>query len=294
MAYGFGAYGSAPYGALPFSKDVTRAEGFSPARFGAASAGYLQFAAPAGFAAAAFGLSSVYPGWVPGRLVVGFGSGLGTQVWAASSLGPVAKFSSAYTSFLQTKDATGHRASLFGTPLSVLASPVAVGRLAQAFGWRILTSGPPNAAFARTAQVAGFKSTAHGVARSVFVRSQASFLSAFFGQPRIESSTTSTSGFLAFRTGLHSSNKTYVAVGFQAKVRFGSVFADVPDSQKAFSINLAGRFGQPLAKSGFFFRASGLSVTNFGQPAAKQNHRAFHIPPVSSFGAPTLVREAVC
>lgn len=203
--------------------------GFSTAQFGSPSAAFLQILQASGAApSTTFGLANVYPGYVPGLgIVTQFGAPSGPQLFTASSIGEVTRFSMAYYKFDQTRAATGSKFSSFGTPFG--SRRVRSGGVTcRPVSFTATIFGSPSSAWRQIVASSGFASSAFGTPG--YLRGGARVASGFEG-----------TGFGA-PSGVSRFGVRYVT-GFSPS-SFGTPAAGVRN--RADSLGVAAQFGTPL------------------------------------------------
>lgn len=253
------------------------------------NAAHAQFPAPTatGFKPTTFGTAHVHPGWVPGWKAAKFGTVVGKQVWAAASLGNIAKFS-----WVQTVAVSGFKPVRLGTPVATATMPTVLGSITYALGFLAVGLGTPAAVRPQSGTASGLRAVTFGTPSAVRGGRATGFAPRVFGAPKAVLGQRAT-GLLATVTGTGRAVLTQQVLPRSAvSVRFGT-----PTSVQAGKL-AAGfapvRFGRPLGYSRFNYPAAGFKATRYGTPQAKQGHRVSSLGPVVRLGTPIVQRSALC
>ena len=294
MTFGAAPFGRTPLGAASGEGENNKlASGFTSTTFGTPFGVFDQVGVATGSApSTTFGSPAVLPGWVPGVAVVTFGTPAAQQVWRAASLGLVTRMPQAYYAFDQTETASGFQATRFGTPVAFRYKPSPVGTLSSAAGFLVTRFGTATAAWTQIPVASGSVVTVLGTPTAFVAGQAAGWASSWFGTPAVTVTCQATS-FVLQTFGTHTAMRRQAALPLAVSTRFGTPAVRASDYVAA-SVRMQARFGRPRARQFFSFPATGFLATSFGSVGSSEVHRVTHMPPVTVFSTPLLLRSTTC
>ena len=218
------------------------------------------------------------------------GNHTGRHWWRAAGIGLVTRFGTPTTPHDVTETATGFRTGGVGRPV-LFPGSLPDHEYVSADGFRSTQFGMPAAVRDETGEATGRSSTNFGTPATTVTTQAQGTTTTQFGTP-VAANRASASGFRSTQFGAATSTRTERAAGF-SKTRVGKPRAYDIGGHRAYGFRCT-KFGHPRGRDSIGGTATGLHGTQFGTPAAVETHLVDPLPPVTSFGKPTLIRQPLC